>query len=103
MRHCTLCLYSVLSTVTAHRQTPKYDFLILLRNEPAFFWFKLPLNVGKNSCLLAASLLIQTVIMLLTPRPARLVKNMSPAGLTGLGEFKDPISVIKIYLFTRNT
>lgn len=103
MRRCTVCLYDALSTVTARRQMPKYWFQILFGNEPAFFWFKLSLNVGENSCLLAASLLTQTVIMLLTPRPARLVKNMSPAGFTGLGEFKDPISVIKIYLFAKTT
>lgn len=102
MRHCALCLYDALSTVTARRQMPKYWFQIFFRNEPAFFWFKLSLNVGKNSCLLAASLLTQTVIMLLTPRRARLVKNMSPAGFTGL-EFKVPISVIKIHLFTKTT
>lgn len=69
MRHCALCLYDALSTVTARRQMPKYWFQIFFRNEPAFFWFKLSLNVGKNSCLLAASLLTQTVIMLLTPPP----------------------------------
>lgn len=37
VRHCTVCPYNALSTVTALRQTPKYWVLILLRNESAFF------------------------------------------------------------------
>lgn len=37
MKYCTICLYNVLSTVTTRSQMPKCYFLIVLRNEPAFF------------------------------------------------------------------